>query len=688
MPPSRASAASLANPWAWCAVGAGLAIYAVLATILVQWWVRLEPSVPGIVSFVAPPALYGALVAFWFKPLPMPRWAIATAGLWGAHLALGIITVGLVGLADGEYRHMPGLAFPPPPVPQILWVPLLLIPLRDVVAPPAAHRRRPPVRGEVAKPQALAVGAPIAPSAPAALGAPIVPRPAAPLGVPAPGPRPRVGRGVATASPAPAPPVERQPSVLVRPAPAREPAAAPSVTQLALDRMLASEHEAALIRIPFERVAGQFPPDMFRGSRADLAAALREPGHLVVPQRLALVQLAEGVVRVGWEVVADQFPRDLLAMGDEGVKRRLPDAQIVLPLDEVVRQMPGELFTSEPGPELPFDAEDIPDLFLPPAGSPAVAAELLAPPPPPRETVVTPASREVESRRRPDPRKPSDAVTIAEPAPIDPVTPARAGGGQAGAAPAPEVVRDPRRDLAVRLFPLVPLQLTSEEAPGLSLLTLASPRVDGDLATAAVRIVLSALNHPHAPRPIDQITLRGPDTAVVVTPLGHGAGVLVVAVPRSASLGLVELVCRRQAGDAGLPAGATHAATDRGTPSEPLEVERDARFTGLTSALDAVGPLRGSTLRDPRDGRLLQLFLPDGSDVRAAGAFTADLARALLRAPQTGGLDTVIVRGGEHRMIVRLAGAGGGAVVAAVGETRAPGLAHRQVAEIAGAVTS
>ena len=78
--------------------------------------------------------------------------------------------------------------------------------------------------------------------------------------------------------------------------------------------------------------------------------------------------------------------------------------------------------------------------------------------------------------------------------------------------------------------------------------------------------------------------------------------------------------------------------------------------------------------------------MPDGSDVRGAGGFTAEIARALRRVGQPGTFDTVILRGGRRRMVIHLASADDAAVVAAAGETRAPGLAHRQVAQVAGAV--
>jgi hypothetical protein len=693
--PTGGPPASFSNPWAWCVVVAGLAIYAVLAVVLVHWWVRIEPTMPWAVSLLLPPALYGAVVAVSFRSISWNRWAMATGGLWAAHLALGIITVGLVALGDGQYQHMPGLVFPPPPVPQILWVPLLLIPMRDAVAPRPAPRRAAPAgprspspRPQPSTPSPAVVAA--APSAPARSTTPLTPV--------APVPGRETPRSVTPRSATTAPLVERQTSVVVRPAPVPTRDELPdlaSPTQRVLERMLAAEQEAATIRIPFERVVGQFPAEMFRTSANDLAAGLREPGQLVIPQRLALAQLEEGVVRVGWDVVADQFPRDLLAMGDEGVRRRLPDAQIVLPLDEVVRQMPTDLFAAELEPVVLNEADDIPDLFLPPSldevatvahaahastsravdatvraeadiEEPAARAPIPAPRVPPAGAAATPGMRErVDEERVDEARLP-----------------------RASEAPAPAADElDPMQRLARQLSPLTPLAAAWQDVTDGSALTLCSPAVDRDLATAVGRTVLSAMTHPQAPRPIDQVTVRGPHLAVVVTALGAVTrGVLVVATPRSGSLALLELVCRRQAGGSALPGGAGVSPADE--HGEPIVVEPDDQVRSLETALDSVGPVHASALIDPRGGRTVYLFLPDGSDVRAAGAFTADLAQALDGVNRRGAFDTVIVRGGEHRMVVRLAVSGAGAVVAAVGETRTPGLAHRQVAEIAGAVAT
>jgi hypothetical protein len=246
------------------------------------------------------------------------------------------------------------------------------------------------------------------------------------------------------------------------------------------------------------------------------------------------------------------------------------------------------------------------------------------------------------------------------------------------------------RGIAERLSPLVPLDMASTEVDGVRLLTLQSPVVDSYLAVTAAHAFVPLLADPRAPWGIEQVTVRGQDAAVILTPLGGpGAGMLVAAVPRCGTLALLELVCRRQASAGrGGAASAGGAEGDIDLDPELIEVEPSTRLRRLASSLDAVGPVRVSALRDPESQHSVYLFLPDGCDVRGAGGFTAEVARALRRVGQPGTFDTAIVRGGRQHMVIRLAGADDTAVVAAAGETRAPGLAHRQVADVAGAVAT
>src|SRR5262249_28102211 len=78
-----------------------------------------------------------------------------------------------------------------------------------------------------------------------------------------------------------------------------------------------------------------------------------------------IAQLAEGFVRARWEVVAEQFPRDLLSMTDEEIIRSLVDGQLALPLDELVSQLPPDLFASSARAIDVEGMQDVPEPFQP-----------------------------------------------------------------------------------------------------------------------------------------------------------------------------------------------------------------------------------------------------------------------------------------------------------------------------------
>ena len=79
-----------------------------------------------------------------------------------------------------------------------------------------------------------------------------------------------------------------------------------------------------------------------------------------MPQSLVARQLAEGLIRVKWDAVASQFPRETLVVSDADMMARLPNG-ITLPIDEVISQIPADLFMCrgdgprrDPGPPGPL----------------------------------------------------------------------------------------------------------------------------------------------------------------------------------------------------------------------------------------------------------------------------------------------------------------------------------------------
>src|SRR5437899_5264555 len=88
-----------------------------------------------------------------------------------------------------------------------------------------------------------------------------------------------------------------------------------------------------------DRVVGQLPPGAFRVPLAHVGPRLRQADTLLVAQALILPQLGEGVVQVAWEAVDDQFPAAEVALAPAEVKERIVNGRLLLPLDEIVRQV-------------------------------------------------------------------------------------------------------------------------------------------------------------------------------------------------------------------------------------------------------------------------------------------------------------------------------------------------------------
>jgi hypothetical protein len=105
----------------------------------------------------------------------------------------------------------------------------------------------------------------------------------------------------------------------------------------------------AVVRIPFDRVVGQLPPGAFRVPLPQVGARLREAETLLVAQALIVPQLGEGVVQVAWEAVAEQFPAAVFAVPATEVKERIVNGRLLLPLDEIVKQLPPDVFGASMG---------------------------------------------------------------------------------------------------------------------------------------------------------------------------------------------------------------------------------------------------------------------------------------------------------------------------------------------------
>jgi len=544
--------------------------------------------------------------------------------------------------------------------------------------------------------------------------------------------------------------------------------------------MLARETSTAIVRVSFDRIAGQLPPGAFHLPLDRVAASLLEPGYLLIPQRLVLAQLAEGLVRAGWEVVGEQFPRHLLAMTDEEITRQLPDGQLVLPLDELVPQLPFELFVPA-GPVVDIEGiESFPAPFQPaePAGGvaldapPVTEAQTATEPPAPgagwspdeepetgrdppellelEDVELDPAlTGMVEVQPEPTPAletelRPPGGPSVGghpsevpagsgrsledvelEPAlmgtvevdstptletepwpahepPVDghprEVPPAWEGVIAIAASPAAlsqAIVTEPEqshdetatlRKVAALLAPLKTLDVGVESVDGMKLFTAVSAGLRAGPVVAAARLVVPLLAEGHAPWAVKQMTLRGPDATLVLTPLGpigRSGSVLLSAVPPGGALALLEILClRAAAGCASDAAPSPRVGPDPAVEPDLLDSEPPTRVHQIAATLGAIGPVIAGALRDAEGERDLYLFLPSGTDVRMVGRFAGELDRAMRKAADSGAaFHTAVLRCGKRRLIIRREAAATerSPLVVAGGETERPGLAYRQV---------
>jgi len=150
----------LNNPLRWLiaalgpvgCIGAAIGLHArgINLGLPLPWWV-----VQGIV-----PIVLALLVVLSVPGASWERRCGATAFLWAVHLAVAIAIQGVIG---------EGPILPPPVLPALIGVPLLLIPLRDIVAAPrpfgekrarfSSKEMRPPIaRGRTTAPRAGVVG--------------------------------------------------------------------------------------------------------------------------------------------------------------------------------------------------------------------------------------------------------------------------------------------------------------------------------------------------------------------------------------------------------------------------------------------------------------------------------------------------------------------------------------------------
>jgi hypothetical protein len=273
------------------------------------------------------------------------------------------------------------------------------------------------------------------------------------------------------------------------------------------------------------------------------------------------------------------------------------------------------------------------------------------------------------------------------------VDPAPAAAPVAALVPGPAEAAEARRIVAL-LAPIASFDVSVQAVDGVTVFAMASPTVAHETAVAVAGLALSLFTDRRPAWPVDQITLRGPETAVVLTPLGgpaHRGPVLAAAAPRGGTLALLEILCRRAAGDRdGRSAGPGQDMVPAVSPSlAPAPVP--SRAAALTRGLTAFGDVTASVLRDAESEAVLYFFLPAGDDVPAVGSFAQDLHAVMRKAAGSGAVfRTAILRSGDTLLVIQPEeiGHGRSIVIVAGGSVTRPGLAYRQVERAAATLMS
>jgi hypothetical protein len=263
------------------------------------------------------------------------------------------------------------------------------------------------------------------------------------------------------------------------------------------------------------------------------------------------------------------------------------------------------------------------------------------------------------------------------------------------AAPAvgPAEAAEARRIVAL-LAPIASFDVSVQMVDGVTVFAMASPTVAQETTVAAAGLALPLLMDRRLPGPVEQLTLRGPETALVLTPLGgsrEGGPVLAAAAGRGGGLALLEILCRRAAAERARPTAAPRLdavpAVGHGLAQSPVP----SRAAALPAGLTAFGDVSVSVLRNADSEAVFYFFLPAGGDVPAVGAFAQDLEAVMRKAAGSGAVfRTAILRSRDTLLVIQPEeiGHGRSIVIVAGGPVTRPGLAYRQVERAAAMLMS
>ena len=406
---------------------------------------------------------------------------------------------------------------------------------------------------------------------------------------------------------------------------------------------------------------------MFSRGREGLKDTLRPGVSLLVPRKLLLPHLREGLAPVKWEVVADQFPLDELALTHEEIAERLPDGSLLLPLDEVVPQIPPELLTLSTPPADVHGIEEFPAPFQPPAPAPEPVLAETAQKIEPELTEVEEVEDELEG-----------AVENSETSePTVPSGPRADSASEHGRS-------DGARRIAALLAPLLNgLEIGQRDGAGTTLVTVVAPTLSEDSVVRTAARVVPFLTDARLPEPVTQATLAAADATVILTPFGSpsaGGALLVTAVVSRASLAWLERLSRTAAREAQGEAGngkRSRTDSDSSAGIELREASVPTAVRELAGSLTAFGPVAPTLLRDRAGALSACLFLPSSLEALPLARFARDL-HAALGGAEIGRVASIILKLGARRVVLRTMDGRSGAVTMLVGggPIDRPGLAR------------
>jgi hypothetical protein len=478
-----------------------------------------------------------------------------------------------------------------------------------------------------------------------------------------------------------------------------------------------------VLRVSFERVVGQLPAVAFTVAPETLGDQLAVPGQLLVPREAVLSSLGQGYAVVDWALVAEQFPAGLFAVPKAAVGEAMPRGKLLLPIDEIVAQLPVELFTRSLAPVDLSGLDDFPAPFPDGEGeerpaAPSVGVDL-APHEMPAAPAVPTAPESFPAAEDPLPAPTPPAVltaSLADRAGVDtplapappplpgvappPATPAGAPGSgplgtdehdalavalgapgeapssstgpeeAAGPEPGPAIVAPPAADARSEVRALAaallappasgPALVDSHRAGGVPVHVLADAATPAAALAAVAAAVVPLLDPRRCPWRLAQVSLAGDGPTVTFTPLGDPSRGEPVLLTAAPPRRAVLLALRARRLAAARPAGPPEPGFDPALLGA-LDPDGDRDLSGAAAALAPAGGLEARSLRD---GELdVHCFAPRGLPAGLLGAFAVALVRALDEAERAAGglrFRTATLQGSGLRALVeRLPGRAG-----------------------------